>query len=588
MKRKATDEIDVLLLESISYIPVIIIQDDGEIVWNSEIINAFKREEIIGKNISEIFKDINLKEILESKELSINERIRYKDRVYDIDISSVENNCQKYIILNLHDITDSFKKENKECVFLIEVDNLNEALETTEENNTPLVVAEVERAIKLYAHGLKAMIKKYDTNKYVLTVPDKYVDKEIEQKFKILEEISKIDCGNKLEITLSIGIGRGGITPLENSNFAKIAMELALGRGGDQVVIKDSEDIKFFGGNTKELEKRTRVRARVVSHALKNLIYESSNVFIIGHKTPDMDCFGSAVALSSIVKKIGKECDIILKDDTKPIEYFLNKLKKYKEYKDRFITLDEANNRMNDDTLIIVVDVHNKSYISDFDIVKRARRKVIIDHHRRSPDIIEGAILTYIEVYASSTAEMITEMIQYISEDVKLTQIEAEGLLAGIYMDTKSFSFKTGVRTFEAASYLRDQGAETIEVKKMFNATLEDYLLIAEIIKSAKVRNKVAVAICPRKNADTVIIAKAADELLNISGIKVSFVLEDINGDISISGRSAGDINVQVVLEALGGGGHMNIAGAKVCNSTMDEVIVQLNKAIKKYLRIGE
>ena len=470
---------------------------------------------------------------------------------------------------------------------LIEVDNFTEALDKTDENNRPLLVAEIERTINSYANNLKAMIKRYDTNKYVLSIQDKYIEDEIKQKFNIIEIISKIDKGNSIEVTLSIGVGKGGMSPLENYNNANIAKELALGRGGDQVVVKTNNDIKFFGGNTKEIEKRTKVKARVIARALGELIYESSKVYIMGHKNPDMDCFGSAVGLASVVKQLGKTCNIVLDNDTNAIDYYLNKLNKESKYDDLFISVEDAKNELDSKTLVIIVDVHNKSYIADLQLVEKAQRKVIIDHHRRSPDMIEHDILNYIEVYASSTSEMVTEIIQYMVDKPNLTRTEAEGLLAGIFMDTKGFSFKTGVRTFDAASFLKSLGADPIEIKKMFTDDLEDYLLIAETIKSAEVNDNTAIAITP-KNIDTVIIAKAADELLNISGISVSFVLGEINNDIYISGRSVGDINVQVVLEALGGGGHMNIAGAKISNKTIEEVICELKEAMKNYLRIGE
>ena len=386
---------------------------------------------------------------------------------------------------------------------------------------------------------------------------------------------------------MSIGIGRGGLSPLENYNNANVAKELALGRGGDQVAVKTNNDIKFFGGNTKEVEKRTKVKARVIARALSELIYESSNVYIIGHKNPDMDCFGAAVALSSIIKQLGNKCNIILNKETNAVDYYLNKLRKDDKYDGLFINSEEAKENMNDETLVIIVDVHNKSYIEDLSLVEKAKRKVIIDHHRRSPDMIEHDILNYIEVYASSTSEMVTEIIQYMVQRPNLSRTEAEGLLAGIFMDTKGFSFKTGVRTFDAASYLKSLGADPIEIKKMFNDDLKDYLLIAETIKSAEVNNNIAIAITP-KNIDTVIVAKAADELLNISGINVSFVLGEIDNDIYISGRSLGDVNIQIVLEALGGGGHMNIAGAKVSNITMEEAVQRLKESMKKNLRIGE
>ena len=460
---------------------------------------------------------------------------------------------------------------------LIEVDNLWEVLGKTDENNRPLLVAEVERSIKSYANNLKAMIEKYDANKYVLSVQDKYIEDEINKQFRIIEEISTINLGNSIEVTLSIGIGCGGVSPQENYNSAKFAKELALGRGGDQVVVKDGNDIRFFGGNTKEIEKRTRVKARVIARALSELICESSNVYILGHKNPDMDCLGAAIGLASVVKQLGKTCNIVLNKDTNAIEYYLNKLKENPKYDDLFTSVEDAMENINKKTLVILVDVHNKSYICDLPLVYKAERKVIIDHHRRSPDMIENDILNYIEVYASSTSEMVTEIIQYMVDKPNLTRIEAEGLLAGIFMDTKGFSFKTGVRTFDAASFLKSLGADPIEVKKMFTDDLSSYLQIADTIKSAQVNNKVAIAITP-ENIDTVIVAKAADELLNISGISVSFVLGKIGNDIYISGRSLGDINIQIVLESLGGGGHMNIAGAKVSDTTIDEVIIKLKE----------
>lgn len=572
-------------------LPIIVVKENGEILWKNNRFNSLERENIIGKNIGSVIKGIDLERIITASKVPSNQRVRYKNRIYDIQGNSISINKEVFGVIYLNDVSDLLKCGNdKESVILLEIDNYNDIIENLDEDIRPLLIADIEKNIYLYAQDIKAMIKKYDSSKYVLTAQDKYIDEQIKDGFPILDVISNIHKGNKLEPTLSIGIGRGGATPQENSAFAKLAKELALGRGGDQVVVKNNDDIKFFGGNTKEIEKRTKVRARVVSNALEELIYESSKVYIIGHKNPDMDCFGSAVALSTVVEKLGKKCNIILKDDTNPIKYYLNKLEKIDTYKKRFISLRKAKEELDDDTLLIIVDVHNKSYVSDLSIVNSAKKKVIIDHHRRSPNIIEGAILSYIEVFASSTSEMITEIIQYILKKPIIPQVDAEGLLAGIYMDTKNFTFKTGVRTFEAASFLRDIGADTIEVKKMFTDNLEDYLLIADIIKSAQVdkKTKIAIATTKNKKIDTVIIAKAADELVNISGIDASFVLANIGNDVTISGRSTGDINVQVVLEALGGGGHMNIAGAKVYDSTIDEVIVQLKEAIKKYIRIGE
>ena len=568
--------------------PLTLIKENGEIIWCNKLFNAMQSgDNVLGNNILSIASGLNLAETLKNE--NNHQRLNVNDKLYDVYTTVIERDDNKHVyLLSFNDITKLIDYEKtQEGIMLIEVDNLSEVLGNTEENNRPLLAAEVERAINCYANNLKAMIKKYDTNKYVLSLQDKYIENEINKQFNIIDEISKINLGNSIEVTLSIGIGCGGISPQENYNNAKFAKELALGRGGDQVVVKNGNDIKFFGGNTKEVEKRTKVKARVIARALRELICESSNVYILGHKNPDMDCLGAAMGLASVIKQLGKKCNIVLNKDTNAIEYYLNKLKDEPQYDDLFTTVEYATENIDKKTLVIIVDVHNKGYICDFQLANKAERKVIIDHHRRSPDMIENDILNYIEIYASSTSEMVTEIIQYMVEKPKLTRIEAEGLLAGIFMDTKSFTFKTGVRTFEAASFLKSLGADPIEVKRMFTDNLSSYLQIADTIKSAEVNNKIAIAIAP-ENVDTVIIAKAADELLNISGISVSFVLGKRGNDIYISGRSLGDINVQVVLEAMGGGGHMNIAGAKVSDSTVDEVVIKLKQLIEKYLRIGE
>ncbi|WP_195973037.1 DHH family phosphoesterase [Clostridium thermobutyricum] len=574
-------------LEANLIIPIALIDEQGNIKWNNSMMNEIKSgDNLVDSNILSIARGIDIERIRESTN-ETHQRLILNNKVYDVYSNKVDYKKDLFLIYFNSVDESKDKKKTNESIMLIEIDNISEALDTVEENLRPLIVAEIEQKLNSYGNRIEAMIKKYDKNKYILSVLDKYIDQEIESKFTILEEISKICKGNKLEITLSIGVGRGALTPNENYKFAVIAKELALGRGGDQVVVKNNDDIKIFGGNSKEIEKRTRVRARVVSHALKELIYESDNVFIVGHKNLDMDCFGSALALSTMVKKLGKKRSIVLGNDTFAIQPFFSKIKELEEYSDLFTTYEKAYKEITDNSLVIIVDVHNRNYVGNLDFVENAKRKVIIDHHRRSTDMVGDALLNYIEVYASSTSEMITEIVQYILDKPSVSVIEAEGLLAGIYMDTKGFSFKTGVRTFDAASFLRRMGAETTEVKKLFTDNLDEFIQIAETIKSAKIKNSTAIAVAPN-NSNTVIVAKSADELLNITGILAAFVVCDINGDIYISARSVGDINVQIVLESLGGGGHLNIAGVKISDKSVDEVLVMLKDAIEKYLKVGE
>lgn len=589
-----TDEIKANINDNISNMsyPIALIDNEGNILWaNKRLKEELNLLDLQEQNILSIGRNLDLHKLLKCDK-DLGQRVKIKDTFYSIYANNIsgENikyNEAKYLVYfnevsNLRDLYST-----RESIMLIEVDNLSEALERTDEANRPMLAAEVEKAINSYSKKLKAMIIKYEYNKYCLSVQDKYINDEINCKFNILDEISNIDRGNKLEVTLSIGIGRGGDNPQENYNNAMTARELALGRGGDQAVIKNNEKITFFGGNTRELEKRTRVRARVIAQALRELIFESSNIFIMGHKNPDMDSLGASIGLWSSIRQLGKNCNIIIDNDITAIDYYMTKLKKDDKYDNLFISSEEAEKNINDKTLLIIVDVHNKGYVNNLDIVERINRKIIIDHHRRSPDIIEGALLNYIEVYASSTSEMVTELIQYMLQKPRIPKIVAEGLLGGIFMDTKGFQFKSGVRTFDAAAFLRSLGADTIEVKKMFTDSLDDYLLISDTIRNAEVHENLAIAVCPSGVNNTVIVARSADELLGISGIDVCFVLCNINDSIIISGRSTGEVNVQVILEELGGGGHMNMAGAKL-ECTIDEAVNLLKEAINKHLEIKE
>lgn len=589
-----TDEIKANINDNISNMsyPIVLIDNEGNILWaNKRLKEELNLLDLQEQNILSIGRNLDLHKLLKCDK-DLGQRVKIKDTFYSIYANNIsgENikyNEAKYLVYfnevsNLRDLYST-----RESIMLIEVDNLSEALERTDEANRPMLAAEVEKAINSYSKKLKAMIIKYEYNKYCLSVQDKYINDEINCKFNILDEISNIDRGNKLEVTLSIGIGRGGDNPQENYNNAMTARELALGRGGDQAVIKNNEKITFFGGNTRELEKRTRVRARVIAQALRELIFESSNIFIMGHKNPDMDSLGASIGLWSSIRQLGKNCNIIIDNDITAIDYYMTKLKKDDKYDNLFISSEEAEKNINDKTLLIIVDVHNKGYVNNFGITEKINRKIIIDHHRRSPDIIEGALLNYIEVYASSTSEMVTELIQYMLQKPRIPKIIAEGLLGGIFMDTKGFQFKSGVRTFDAAAFLRSLGADTIEVKKMFTDSLDDYLFISDTIRNAEVHENLAIAVCPSDVNNTVIVARAADELLGISGIDVCFVLCNINDSIIISGRSTGEVNVQVILEELGGGGHMNMAGAKL-ECTIDEAVNLLKEAINKHLEIKE
>ncbi|MDP4144120.1 MAG: DHH family phosphoesterase [Bacillota bacterium] len=578
--------------------PLIIIGDKGDILWYNQNSTAMLNGlDILGRNVKDIFSDIKLVKILNGSKTSF-QYVKIENKYYDIYTSVVDTADNKFgrgkvILLYFCDVTDKYEMksaidDSKESIALVEIDNLDEVIKTTEEDKKPLLIAAIETNINAYAQNIEAAVKKYSSNKYIFAIQNKYIEKEMEKKFDILDSLREINIGNKLAVTLSMGIGKGGNTPLENYKYAITAKELALGRGGDQVVVKQGEKLSFYGGKTKEIEKRTKVRARVIAHSLVDLVKESTNVFIMGHINPDMDCFGASIGLYSAVNAINKQCYIVLDDYNAGISDVLAKVEQLKEYEGAFINSNACLPMIGPKSLLIVVDVNSSSYIQNPDILKLVDRVVVIDHHRRSINFIEDAILSYIETYASSTSEMVTEILQYMIEGHKLKTIEAEILLAGICVDTKNFCFKTGVRTFEAAAFLRKQGADTIDVKKLFSSNLDNYIKKSEIIKSAKVVKNIAIAVCPPKIEDTIIAAQAADELVNITGIQASFVAVKIGDDVYISGRSLGDINVQLILESLGGGGHMTIAGAKLASSSLKEAVKKLEDAINKYLRESE
>ncbi|MEG0613722.1 MAG: DHH family phosphoesterase [Clostridium sp.] len=589
------DSVNVITFSKLN-LPIMFLSENGLIIWSNENLLCNIGNDIIGKNIKDVVKEFHLKLVLDGKK-SEYKNVVIEDRYYDLHMDIVDGNSideiENVIIVYFYDITNNVKlmkeiNETKESVMLIEVDNLDDVIKTTEEGLRPQLIADIDRTLNNYANNLEALIKKYSSSKYILITKDKNIEVEMNKKFDILDTIREVSSGNKLTVTLSIGVGRGGDISAKNHEFATIAKDLALGRGGDQCVVKSFEKVSFYGGKTKEVEKRTKVRARVIGHALLDLINESSKVFIMGHYNPDMDCLGAAIGMYSTINSLNKQCYIIIDEPHDAVGYMLDKLNESQDYNNVFININSAKGIKDDKSLLILVDVHNESYVLSMEIVDLFSRTVIIDHHRKTKDFIQGALLSYVETYASSTSELITELIQYMVDKPKLKEVEAVALLAGICLDTKNFSFKTGVRTFEAAAFLRRLGADTVDVKRIFSEELDIYITKSDIIRTAKVKDGIAIAKCPPEISNYVVTAQAADELLNITGIQASFVLVKMEEDTYISGRSLGDINVQVILEDLGGGGHLTMAGARIKNTTQIKAEEILNNAIEKHLRKGE
>ncbi|MDF2531057.1 MAG: phosphoesterase [Clostridia bacterium] len=579
--------------------PLVIVDEEGFINWyNTLFVNIFEGEYILDKRLSSYLGAVDLGRILKNG----TEEFKYvnvKDRYYDVYCNLInlkENSTERnIIIMYLVDKTDFIAVKNKyhderTVISLLQVDNYEEVLKDVEELAKPAVIAEIDRRIKAWASLSNASIQKYSNGEYILHFTYHQLVEMEEKRFDILDSIREINSGNRTPITISIGVGVNGKTIAELQRFSHSAMDIALGRGGDQAVVKDNDKLSFYGGKTKAVEKRTRVKARVIAYALRQLIEQSENVIILGHEMPDLDCLGSALGIYRCCKNLNKDVKIVINKVNAAIANLWHELEEDEEYNDAFIGSQDAILNCTKNTLVVVVDVSRPGFTECKQLLEKTEKVVVIDHHRRGTEFIDNAVITYIEPYASSTSELVTEILQYMFEKSKIKQIEAEALLAGIFIDTKNFSFQTGVRTFEAASFLRRVGADTTLTRQLFQDDMETFLTRADVVKSATMfKNNIAISRIPSEaKYPALVAAQAADELLNIKGINASFVLSQVNGDVFISGRSLGDINVQVVLEKLGGGGHLTVAGAQLPGISINDGISKVKAAIEEYLREGE
>lgn len=463
------------------------------------------------------------------------------------------------------------------------VDNYEEVMQRVDAEQKTQLMARVESSMYDWVNETNGILLKEDRDTYVYIFEQRNLEKIKEDKFTILDTIKNIVRKDKIQLTLSIAISNEGENEKEVYKSAQSAMDVILGRGGDQAVIREDGKYQFYGGKAEEVEKRTKVKARIVAHALEELMSECENVIIMGHTNPDIDAMGSALGIYRIAKELGKEAYILTNFNGVSIKSFIANIQE--EYKEVLIDRETALAKIGSETLLIVVDTHKKSYVEQPELLDKTNKIVVIDHHRRSADFIEQSILTFQEVYASSAAELVTELIQYTQKEIELSTTEAEALYAGIMMDTKNFTFKTGVRTFEAAAYLRRCGVDIIKVKKWFQSDLDSYNRIAKIVKESEIiYDTIAISSYEGQEKDTSLIcAKAADELLTIGNITASFVLGTIENKICISGRSIGDINVQMILEKLGGGGHITLAGAQLEDMSIEDAKKELIEKINEY-----
>lgn len=572
-------------------LPLTLVDFDGKITWyNSKFSEIVSENDLIGNEIEEVVADIDVDRLINGEELG---DIKIGDKVFNL-LSSItemgEGKESRYILMlywidvtNYAHLKELYKDEITN-VAIIQVDNYDDVMSETKEDKRPFVSSEIESKINLWASRMNGIIKKYSTDKYLVVFKQRYLDNLEAKRFSILDDIREIDEGNKIPVTLSIGVGVSGKNLGQLEEHAYSALELALGRGGDQAVVRKQGNFEFYGGKTKAVEKRNRVKARLIAHGLRPIIDESSKVFIMGHKNPDMDAYGAAIGVYRAVVNRGKEAYIVLNTVNESIKNIHDVFSKEDGY--NFISSQQAVEMLEEDALVVVVDTHRPSFTECPDLLRDDSRIVVIDHHRMGAEFIENTVLKYLEPYASSTSELVTEILQYMESKMTIEKIEAEALLAGISVDTKNFTFKTGVRTFEAASLLRRHGADTTVVRQLFQDDLEMFIAKSNIVSNAvRVKNEVALSITHDAIPHIQLaLAQGADELLNIRGITTSFTMGVGDDDvIYVSARSLGDVNVQLIVEKIGGGGHITMAGAQLRDMTLEEGAKILQNAINEY-----
>lgn len=582
-------------------IPYGLIDRQGNILWqDGEMGRLLKRE--YGKRVPEVFKEITDKHLElgnEIKEMHINYKDHYyrvqlkrvnTDKAFDnTEILDIEN--QEYVIaMYMFDETRlrRVEKENfdqKLVVGMLYIDNYEEVLESIEDVKASLLAALIDRKINKFIAGIDGIVRKLEKDKYFLVLKRQSLEAVRSDKFSIVDDVKTVNIGNEQQVTISIGIGMGGESYSQLCDYARAAIDLALGRGGDQAVVKDGENIYYYGGKTKLVEKNTRVKARVKAHALREIIESKDNLLIMGHKLSDIDSLGAAIGIYKAATVLNKPANIVLNDVTATLKPMVDRFIEKQEYSRLFINNERVADFIGDNTLVVVVDVNRPSRTECPLLLEKIKSVVVLDHHRQSSEIIENALLSYIEPFASSTCEMVAEILQYIQDGIRLKPLEADAMYGGIVIDTNNFIQKTSVRTFEAAAFLKRHGADVIRVKKLFRDNFSDYKWRADAVTNTEIfLGCFAITVCRSEEVEspTVLCAQVANELLDINGIEASFVLTDYNHKIYISARSIDNINVQLIMERMGGGGHMNMAGTQIENVNLEDAKQMVIETVKQ------
>ena len=595
-------------------IPYGITDKTGHFLWANGQFQSILAEDKSGvRNITAIFPEVT-RQMLATGGQIVSVHSSFGDKKYRVDLKEVNldlftreairdgeekegGDSASVTAVYLIDETQMLKyrqqvNDQKLVAGLIYLDNYDEALESVEEVRRSLLIALIDRKINKYIGGLEGIVKKLEKDKYFFVMKRQYMLKMQEEHFSILEDVKTVNIGNDMAVTLSIGIGMNGETYGQNYEYARASIDMALGRGGDQAVVKDGDKIQYYGGKAQQMEKTTRVKARVKAHALRELMENKDRLLIMGHRMADIDSFGAAVGIYRIAVSMNKKAHIVLNEVTSSVRPMMERFIESGEYpEDMFLKGPEAAGLADPGTMLVVVDVNRPSITDEPSLLSLVRTIVVLDHHRTSSEIIDNAVLSYVEPYASSACEMVAEVVQYIADGIRVRPPEADAMYAGIVIDTQNFTNQTGVRTFEAAAFLRRSGADITRVRKLFREDMKDYQAKAEAVRAAEVyMDAFAISECPAGGLDspTIVGAQAANELLEIRGIKASIVLTAYNGIIYFSARSIDEVNVQVMMEKLGGGGHRTIAGAQMKDVTVEEAKARLKEVIQEMLAEGQ
>lgn len=592
-------------------VPYALVDYNAKVLWcNEKFLMVTGVDKDYHKSISALFPTLT-KEIiqkttpvdsmnmtLEDKSYRISMRRLYFEELAEGSAILDASESQEYLTaIYLFDETEInyYIRENREqklVAGLVYIDNYDEALDSIEDVKRSLLVALIDRKVNKYFSEIDALVRKIEKDKYFVVFRYKYLEQLKADKFSLIEDVKTVKVGNEMAVTLSIGLGAEGVGYNQNYEYARMSIDLALGRGGDQVVVKEGEEVSYYGGKTQQVERNTRVKARVKAHALREIIESREHVVIMGHNISDVDSLGAAIGVYCAARELGKKAQIVLNEVTASLRPLVECFTAEKGYPaDLFINSEEALLITNKNTLVMVVDTNRPSYTECPELLKRSDTICVFDHHRQGSEVIENPVLSYIEPYASSACEMIAEVLQYFSQNIQLEPAEADCIYAGILIDTNNFNTKTGVRTFEAAAYLRRAGAEMTRVRKMLREDMSAYKARAEAVRHAEIyRNIFAISICPAEDLEspTVVGAQAANELLNIVGVKASFVITDYNNKIYISARSIDEINVQVIMEKMGGGGHLNVAGAQLTDCTVMQAKYMIQETLYKMIVEGD